>query len=88
MEKIFAVFAPAHAAPLLISTEQMRGVLMVATVASLEPGIIYQWTGGRLEIALKVRAQLSACLNGVTNAKSIYPPQPHVTGHYLKICII
>ena len=88
MEKIFAVFAPAHAAPLLISTEQMPGVLMVATVASLEPGIIYQWTGGRLEIALKVRAQLSACLNGVTNAKSIYPPQPHVTGHYLKICII
>ena len=88
MEKIFAVFAPAHAAPLLISTEQMPGVLMVATVASLEPGIIYQWTGGRLEIALKVRAQLSACLNGVTNAKSIYPPQPHVTGHYLKLCII
>ena len=82
------MFAPAHAAPLLISTEQMPGVLMVATVASLEPGIIYQWTGGRLEIALKVRAQLSACLNGVTNAKSIYPPQPHVTGHYLEICII
>ena len=82
------MFAPAHAAPLLISTEQMPGVLMVATVASLEPGIIYQWTGGRLEIALKVRAQLSACLNGVTNAKSIYPPQPHVTGHYLKLCII
>ena len=66
-------------------TEQMPGLL---AVASLPPGIIYQWTGGRLEIALKVRAQLRACLNGVTNAKSIYPAQPHVTGHYLKIYII
>ena len=37
-DKIFAVFAPAHAAPLLISTEQMPGVLMVATVASWNLG--------------------------------------------------